>query len=349
MTDTFERLSRYRDLVDDWSAFIDACRRPLPMILWANPLRQRALLRLGAPGASGVSEGPDGRHHSSDADCPSETDRPSGPDLLTATTILAERLEARGYSSQPVDWYPGALRVEGIDKPGKTLEFFLGLYHVQEEISLLPALLLAAEPGQRVLDLCAAPGGKTAQIACHMENTGTLVANDIRPNRLRALRSNCERLGLLNVAVSSHDGTRFPLEVGQFDRVLLDVPCSCEGNVRQSGKIPFEQAGGVRGRAGLQATLLGRAWKLLSPGGVLVYSTCTFAPEENELVLDYVLGEDATIEPVEVEGLRASAGVSEWNGRGLRSDCCNVARFWPHLNDTGGFAAARIRKQGEAP
>jgi len=333
MTDTLERLSRYRDLVDDWPAFIDSCRKPLPTVVWANPLRQSALLSLGVPGAADPSAG---------------SDRPTGSDLLPATSILAARLEALGYSSRSVDWYPGALRVFGIDKPGKTLEFYLGLYHVQEEISLVPALLLAARPGERVLDLCAAPGGKTAQIACHMENTGTLVANDIRPNRLRALRSNCERLGLLNVAVSSHDGTRFPLEVGQFDRVLLDVPCSCEGNVRQSGKIPFEQAGGVKGRAGLQATLLGRAWKLLSPGGVLVYATCTFAPEENELVLDYVLGEDATIEPVEIEGLRASAGVTEWNGSGLRSDCRNVARFWPHLNDTGGFAAARIRKQGDA-
>ncbi len=333
MTDTVERLSRYRELVDDWPAFIESCRRPLPTVVWANPLRQRALLSLGSSGASDLSAGPD---------------LSAGSDLLTATSILAERLGALSYSSRPVDWYPGALRVFGIDKPGKTLEFYQGLYHVQEEISLVPALLLDAQPGERVLDLCAAPGGKTAQIACHMENTGTLVANDIRPNRLRALRSNCERLGLLNVAVTSNDGTRFPLEVGQFDRVLLDVPCSCEGNVRQSGRIPFEQAGGVRGRAGLQATLLGRAWKLLSPGGVLVYSTCTFAPEENELVLDYVLGEDATIEPVEIEGLRASAGVTEWSGNSLRPDCRNVARFWPHLNDTGGFAAARIRKTEEA-
>lgn len=334
MTNTLERLNRYRELVDDWPAFIEACRMPLPTVVWVNPLRQAALLKLGKQGAPATSAG---------TDCASDSD------ILIATSILATRLEALGYPSQPVNWYPGALRVDDIDKPGKTFDFYLGLYHVQEEISLLPAVLLAAEPGERVLDLCAAPGGKTAQIACQMENTGTLVANDIRPNRLRALRSNCERLGLLNVAVSSHDGTRFPLEVGQFDRVLLDVPCSCEGNVRQSGKIPFEQAGGVRGRAGLQATLLGRAWKLLAPGGVLVYSTCTFAPEENELVLDYVLGEDAKIEPLEIEGLSSSAGVTEWNGRGLRPDCHNVARIWPHLNDTGGFAAARIRKRGEAP
>jgi len=339
MTDTLDRLNRYRALVDDWPTFIESCQKPLPTVVWVNPLRLRALLSLGAAGAYELPSG---------ADTPAGSDPLLIADIQAAAILLSERLAALGYSSQPVDWYPGALRVYGIDKPGKTLDFYLGLYHVQEEISLLPALLIEAEPEERVLDLCAAPGGKTAQIACQMKNTGTLVANDIRPNRLRALRSNCERLGLLNVAVTSHDGTRFPLEVGQFDRVLLDVPCSCEGNVRQSGEIPFEQAGGVTGRAGLQATLLGRAWKLLSPGGVLVYATCTFAPEENEMVLDYVLGEDATIETFEIEGLAASAGVAEWNGKRLRPDCGNVARFWPHLNDTGGFTAARIRKQGEA-
>jgi NOL1/NOP2/sun family putative RNA methylase len=314
MTNIEERLSRYRDLVDDWPAFIDSCRRPLPTVVWANPLRQDALRLLGAA----ASDDP--------------------------RSVLAGRLEEMGYTSRPVDWYPGALRVSGIAKPGKTLEFYLGLYHVQEEISLVPAPLLAARPGGRVLDMCAAPGGKTAQIACAMHNTGTLVANDVRPNRLRALRANCERLGLLNVAVSAHDGTRFPLEVGPFDRVLLDAPCSCEGNVRQTGVIPFPQGGDLKGRSGLQATLLGRAWKLLAPGGVLVYATCTFAPEENEVVLDYVLGEDAAIEPVEIDGLRAGSGVREWNGSSLRPDCQNVARFWPHHNDTGGFVAARIRK-----
>jgi 16S rRNA C967 or C1407 C5-methylase (RsmB/RsmF family) len=149
----------------------------------------------------------------------------------------------------------------------------------------------------------------------------------------------------LNVAVTSHDGTRFPLEVGRFDRVLLDAPCSCEGNVRQTGVIPFEQGGDLKGRSGLQATLLGRAWKLLAPGGVLVYATCTFAPEENEVVLDYVLGDDATIEPLQVCGLSIGAGISEWNGKTLRPDCKHVGRFWPHCNDTGGFVVARIRKE----
>ena len=177
-----------------------------------------------------------------------------------------------------------------------------------------------------------------------MANAGTLVANDVRPQRLRALRSNCERLGVLNVAVTLIDGTRFPLESGPFDRILVDAPCTCEGNLRDSPSVVLQRAGEfLRGQSGLQATLLGRAWKLLKAGGTLVYATCTFAPEENELVLDHVLGEDAEIVPTGVE-LLAAPGVDRWQGQALRPDAVNVARFWPHLNDTGGFTMARIVK-----
>jgi len=214
---------------------------------------------------------------------------------------------------------------------------------------LIPAMLLDARPGERILDLCAAPGGKTAQMAVATGCDGTIVANDVRVDRVRALRSNCERLGLTNVAMTVQDGTGFPLESGPFDAILLDVPCSCEGNVRQGFGARYETPGRfLTGRSGLQATLLGRAWKMLAPGGRLVYATCTFAPEENEMVLDYSLREDAAIEPIAVEGLAASAGVTEWRGEALREDCRNVARFWPHLNDTGGFTVAVVHKAAEA-
>jgi NOL1/NOP2/sun family putative RNA methylase len=309
MSDTMERLGRYRDLVGEWGEFADACARPLPVVVWENPFRRHLIEQL-APDGGGL-EG-----------------------LLTG----------RGYRLEPIDWHPGAWRVEGLDKPGFTLEFQLGMMHVQEEVSLAPPLVLDAQPGERVLDLCAAPGGKTVGISVRMNNLGTLVANDIRPHRLRALRSTCERLGALNVVVTPIDGTRYPLEAGPFDRILLDVPCSCEGNVRDTPTAAGRGSGVLEGRSGLQATLLGRAWKLLRPGGVLVYATCTFAPEENEVVLDYVLGEDARVVPFEIPGLRADPGVDYWGGKALREDVRNLARFWPHLNDTGGFTIARIEK-----
>lgn len=309
-------LQRYRELVDDWAGFLDACRRPLPLVVWENPLRRELAGRLAE--AAGVADD-DG--------------------------YLAALLRARGYVVEPVRWHPGALRVDGLAKPGLTIEHYIGMMHVQEEVSLVPPRVLGARAGERVLDLCAAPGGKTAGIAIGMGDAGTLVANDVRPHRLRALRSNCERLGVTSVVVTPIDGTRYPLEAGPFDRILLDVPCSCEGNLRATpGAAGLAQGRVLEGRSGLQATLLGRAWKLLAPGGTLVYSTCTFAPEENEVVLDYVLGDDAEIVPIGFDGLRFAAGVDRWDGRSLRPDGTNLARFWPHLNDTGGFTVARIRK-----
>ena len=316
-------LRRYVDLVDDWAAFAAACERPLPVVIWANPLRRDAVERLNA--ADGV---------------------PSPPEDPTGGTMLAARLRSRGYECTELGWYPDAYKIEGVAKPGRTLEYLLGAYHVQEEASLIPSVVLAPSPGETVLDLCAAPGGKTAQIAVALAARGTVVANDVRVDRLRALRSNCERLGLLNVAMTGHDGTRFPLDAGPVDAILLDAPCSCEGNVRQGGGNRFERPDRfLSGRSGLQATLLGRAWKMLAPGGRLVYATCTFAPEENEMVLDYSLRDDARIEPIDVAGLASGGGVTEWLGQALRPDCANVARFWPHLNDTGGFTVALVRKQ----
>ena len=319
MTRDLEPLRRYADLIDDWDEFASACDRPLPRVVWANPLRAGHLAAFGS-----VDSG-------------------------EPVSALAASLVARGHACEPVGWHPHALRVATLDRPGRTLEFYLGLMHVQEEISLAPALVLAPRGGERILDLCAAPGGKTAQIAASMENRGTVVANDVRLQRLRALRSNCERLGALNVVVTRVDGTAFPLEAGPFDRILLDVPCSCEGNVRDSAEVAGRRRGGfLQGRSGLQSTLLGRAWKLLRPGGILVYSTCTFAPEENELVLDHVLGDDARIEAFEIEGLTAAPGIDRWEGRRLRPDCVKLSRYWPHLNDTGGFTIARVRKETAA-
>lgn len=319
-----DNFRHYVGLIDDWDAFADACGRPLPVVIWANPLRREVLERFNQA---------DGLPFLAEKD-------PTGGGLLAA------RLRDRGYECKDVGWYPGAYKVGNLSKPGRTLEHLLGTYHVQEEASLIPSVVLAPRPGELVLDMCAAPGGKTAQISVAMASEGTVVANDVSIDRLRALRSNCERLGVLNVAMAAHDGTRFPLHVGPFDAILLDVPCSCEGNIRRSiGANYAKPAAFLTGRSGLQATLLGRAWKLLAPGGRLVYATCTFAPEENEMVLDYSLRDDASIEPIHIEGLTAAPGVTKWLGQVLRPDCTNVARFWPHFNDTGGFTVALVRKE----
>jgi NOL1/NOP2/sun family putative RNA methylase len=321
-----ENLRRYSDLIDDWDALATACERTLPLVIWANPLRADSLARLNEADGIRVPE--------------------SAPEDGVVGAALAARLQERGYSCEKLGWFADGLRVDGLEKPGLTLEYLLGCYHVQEEVSLIPSVLLSPRPGERILDLCAAPGGKTAQMAVATGCEGTIVANDVRVDRVRALRSNCDRLGLTNVAMTVQDGTGFPLDAGPFDAILLDVPCSCEGNVRQGVGGRYEVPGEfLTGRSGLQATLLGRAWKMLAPGGRLVYSTCTFAPEENEMVLNYSLRDDAYIEPIAFDGLVSAPGVTEWRGESLREDCANLARFWPHMNDTGGFTVAVVRKQ----
>ncbi len=222
-----DNLRRYAPLIDDWGAFVAACERTLPVVVWGNPLRRNILEGLN------------------------DADGMSSPRGATEADLLAARLSARGYACDLLGWYPGAMKVDGLAKPGRTLEYLLGLYHVQEEVSLIPALLMAPRPGERILDLCAAPGGKTAQMSVATGCRGTIVANDVRFDRIRALRSNCERLGLLNVAMTSQDGTGFPLDAGPFDAILLDVPCSCEGNVRQGTGVRYQEPGEfLTGRSG---------------------------------------------------------------------------------------------------
>ncbi|BCX80855.1 tRNA (cytosine49-C5)-methyltransferase [Methylomarinovum caldicuralii] len=301
-------LQRYRPLIDDWDAFAAALARPLPRVLWANPLRLDA-------------------------------------------AALAGLLREEGLAPQPVAWYPGALRLPAGTPVGGRWWYFAGLTHAQEEASLLPVRLLDPLPGERILDLCAAPGGKTAQIAMILHGRGTVVANDVILGRMRPLRANLERLGLLNVSLTLRDGAGYPNAAGAFDRILVDAPCSCEGTLRRHD--PLERYGAeVSSRyARLQQALLRRAIALCRPGGRIVYSTCTFAPEENEAVIDAVLRQSdgvVRVVPQAVAGLRTAPGVSRWNGQRFDPQVDHCLRLWPHHNDTGGFFAAVLEKAPDA-
>ncbi len=257
---------------------------------------------------------------------------------------LLERLEDEGVSFRRFDWYPLGLKLD-IESPGKLLENLLGFIHIQEELSMVPPLVLDPLPGECVLDLCASPGSKTTQISQMMKNQGLVIANEPSLARVAPLRSNCERLGVLNVAVTRYDGRNFPR--GPFDRVLVDAPCSSEGRERRG---PGVLARCNRERSldlgVLQHSLLKNALRLTKPGGVVVYSTCTYAPEENELVVQEVLedAEDFRLEKVSIPGLQECPGITEWNGKRLNDDLSCTARYYPHINDTGGFYVAKIIK-----
>jgi NOL1/NOP2/sun family putative RNA methylase len=228
---------------------------------------------------------------------------------------LLERLEEGGVRFQSLPWYPLGLKLD-TESPGKLLENLQGFIHIQEELSMVPPLVLGPEPGESVLDLCASPGSKTTQISQMMENRGLVIANEPSLARVSPLRSNCERLGAINVAITRYDGRNFPR--GLFDRVLVDAPCSSEGRERRGP--------GVLSRCSpersldlqvLQIGLLKNALRLTKPGGVVVYSTCTYAPEENELVVQEALGEaeEFRLEKVCIPGLLECPGITEWNGK----------------------------------
>lgn len=245
----------------------------------------------------------------------------------------------------PLHWYPGAWRVSHDVKLGNTVPFAAGWYCVQEEIALTAVKALDAQPGEKILDMCASPGGKTAQISFAVGNSGMVVANEKQWQRLTALATKVDAMALANVVVTHANAMALTLEPASFDKVLADVPCSGEGTVRKL-------VGGVRPMEGrfervlpqTQASILRRALRLVKPGGVVVYSTCTLNPLENEAVLSQALGDLGVVEKFEFNGLKSSSGILSWNGQKYRDDVVNAHRFYPHQNDTGGFFVARIRR-----
>lgn len=264
---------------------------------------------------------------------------------------LQDLLAAEGIAAQPLPWLADALRLPAETRAGQNWWYCAGLAHAQEEVSQLPAHLLDLVPGQRVLDLCAAPGGKTAQIALALDNRGTLIANDISLSRIKALQGNLDRLGILNCTTTCADGANWPAASGQFDRILVDAPCSSEGTLRRNPSMLARLDPGSPARlAPRQRALLRKAVQRLRPGGRLIYSTCTFAPEENELTVAEVLAEypgQVRLVPIEVPGLIASPGLTHWEGCDLPDELALALRIWPHQNDSGGFFIAVLVKGEE--
>jgi len=258
-------------------------------------------------------------------------------------------LQQEGVEAERLPWCEAALSVKGDVSLGKSWLYKAGLIQIQEAVSMLPPLLLAVQPGQRVLDLCAAPGNKTAQLAVKMKNQGTLVANDRSFARLRALSQISKRLGLVNISSSAYDGTRFPKVNGYFDAVLVDVPCTCEGTFRKTRQKQIEPNRlQSLNMSRLQKQLLSKAILSCRPGGRIAYSTCTFAPEENEAVIDWALreyGHEIAIEPIELAGFAFSEGVVQWQGETYLPQVRHALRAWPHQNNTGGFFVALLRKK----
>jgi tRNA (cytosine49-C5)-methyltransferase len=243
---------------------------------------------------------------------------------------------------EPIPWTPGGYFTDS--DIGKSTEHFLGLIYIQEAASMLPAALLSPSINDLVLDLCAAPGSKTTQLAAIMENTGAIVANEPDNQRLKTLRFNLNRMGALNTVLTNRDGTKFS-SMERFDKILVDAPCSNLGNLATNPEASnsFSKAL-VKKLSTLQKRLIDTAAGHIKKEGVILYSTCTYTAEENEQVIDYAIRKhNLTVE--EVNGkFKKTRGLTDYLGKSLHDDISKTARIYPHHNDTCGFYLAKLRK-----
>lgn len=267
--------------------------------------------------------------------------------------VALSHLAEAGIAVEKISWTNHAYRTDANHKLGLTWLYRAGLIQVMEEVSMIPPMLMECQPGERILDLCAAPGNKTIVLAGELHGRGALIANEFNRGRLAILRGHIERLGIPGVTTFQHNGTNLNRNFGLFDRILCDVPCSCEGTHRKHAKeITW---GNPEFRARLTSTqraLLRKALQLCKVGGRIVYSTCTYAPEENEMVIDAILKEYpgiCKVLPVKIPGFHLDQGLQEWDGVALDSQMQNCIRVYPHKNNTGGFFVAVLEKQDTLP
>ncbi len=261
--------------------------------------------------------------------------------------VTKKNIEAKGWILDPIPWCQGGYFVSNPDRKdvGNLMEHHMGQVYVQEAVSMVPPLVLNPQPGDIVLDMCAAPGSKTTQMGAMMENKGILVANDFKGMRLQSLGINLQKSGLTNVIVTLMHGKRFYQH--QFDKILVDAPCSGTGTIRKSLKtVNIWNPNMIKKIAKTQKELIKRAYENLRPGGELVYSTCSVEPEEDEGVVDYLLKEfpEAELVHVKLKGLKSSPPIMEFNGYKFDPRIKDVIRLWPQDNDTEGFFVAKIRR-----
>jgi 16S rRNA (cytosine1407-C5)-methyltransferase len=223
-----------------------------------------------------------------------------------------------------------------------------GDIYIQNRSSWVPVVALDPKPGEAILDVCAAPGSKTSHIAARMQNSGYLVANDNSRPRLMKLQSNMQRLGA-EAHYTLHDATKLArqLDGEQFDKILLDAPCSGEGLIDLSNPRTLDtwSVAHIRRLASLQKQLILQAFQLLKPGGTLVYSTCTLAPEEDEMVIDWLLRreQNAKITPLAFSPAGETAPVLSWNDKWLADDLKYAKRILP-IDGGEAFFTCAIKK-----
>lgn len=267
------------------------------------------------------------------------------------------------FALEPIPWTETGYYVEEGTRPGRHPYYHAGLYYIQEPSAMAPVELLGVEPGDRVLDLCAAPGGKSTQIAAKLAGSGMLITNDLHPDRTKALAKNVEMYGVRNAIVLNESPDRIAEAFPEFfTKILIDAPCSGEGMFRKDeDMLKYWDESAPLKYAEMQREILSSAAKMLSKGGRLVYSTCTFSPEENEGMIAAFLQDHSEFSVVPIgDSEWFSPGEAQWlekqppkqsgvNGQDYASfiqQTEGTARLWPHRVKGEGHFMAVLQRDG---
>ena len=247
--------------------------------------------------------------------------------------------ELVSWDLKPVPWIPNGFYYEGTERPAKDPYYYAGLYYLQEPSAMTPAMLLPVEPGDRVLDLCGAPGGKSTELGVKLAGKGVLISNDISNSRAKALLKNLELWGISNICVTSETPDKLADVFGPwFDKILIDAPCSGEGMFRKDDDMvkSYEERG-PEYYSEIQKEITDQAGRMLAPGGLLLYSTCTFSRCEDEEIICHILENHQEMELIRLPLFEGASG-------GIGLDGC--IRLFPHKIKGEGHFISLLRKNG---
>lgn len=259
---------------------------------------------------------------------------------------LENRLKAKGFKLEPIDWISHGLMVKKAPiNLGSTHEFLQGYYYLQSVATMIPALVLQPAPGETVIDMCAAPGGKATHLAQGMNNEGNLILIERNQKRIPALETNIRRMGIRNSIIINDDAVNLSKLNLIPDKILLDAPCTGEGLIKQDpSRKKSKTMKDVDKLSSIQRKLLKTGLDSLNPGGQLLYSTCSIAPEENELVVDEVLKDSSDFTIVRIPIQYGVNGITKVYNKTLREDLKFSQRLYPHIHNTIGFFFCLIQR-----
>lgn len=275
-----------------------------------------------------------------------EGEKRSGLRINTLKVSVEDFLKISPFELEPIPWTSDGFYYKNEDRPAKHPYYHCGLYYIQEPSAMSPVEVMLVEAKDRVLDLCAAPGGKTIQIASKLGNTGLIVTNDISTGRVKALVKNVELFGIKNAIVLNEDHHKISAQLkDEFTKVLIDAPCSGEGMFRKDqNAVDAWGSHGVQRCRDIQDSIMDEILDVLIEGGELVYSTCTFNRRENEMLIDSVINAHENMSCLPIDAKFGFVDGVDLNGDGVLS---RTKRIFPHLLKGEGHFIAKLKKEGQ--